>query len=432
MWIKKIFLFVILGLTLLPVNVFADTGGSAGLDTGPDYNPRPSCKDDAISLCTCFNSNYTPPISRALSETTTTECISRCQVAGYKADETSWACVGTSQANTANQTNTAKPTERNKNFIKPILNVPIPGLCKGANGENCFEEAATTMDENGITHTNLLGTYVAAWYKFLLIAASIVAVTMLAIAGLQYATAAGNTKQVEQAKKRIWNAISGMILLLLAYNIAFLVDPKTTAFKPLSIRTVPGIPLENKFLPSEGIICTSDDYLNTTNTWQKCMLNTFGKSPSDFNIVTVDFFGKSLEINEIIADKLYKVMDEIQKTPELANYNLSAETAEGSGFIWRCNTTDKSVLSFHSWGMALDINPSKNPYCLSNSSGLVCVPTGKCENLCTSSKPTDIPQGIVDIFKNNGFDWGGDWSGSVKDYMHFQAKTVCEGGEIGK
>jgi hypothetical protein len=340
-----------------------------------------------------------------------------------------YTCNGESTTSTA----AAVPVERNKNFIKPVLNVPIPGLCKGANGENCFDNAATTMDENGITHTNLLGTYVAAWYKFLLIAASIVAVTMLAIAGLQYATAAGNTKQVEQAKKRIWNAISGMILLLLAYNIAFLVDPKTTAFKPLSIRSAPGIPLANKFPGSAGKECTDVSYLQTTDTWQKCMLETFGATPDDVVKTNVDFFDSELTVNAAIADNLYAIIDEISKDPELSTFDVAAETGEGSGFIWRCNTSDPRILSYHSWGMAIDIQPSKNPYCPVNAnSGISCVPAGSCEAICASSTPTNIPPGIVDIFKKHGFEWGGDWTGSVKDYMHFQAKTVCEGGEIGK
>lgn len=427
MSIRNTLSIITFGLLILPSLVRADAGGSgAGLDPGEDYNPQPVCEN--INSCVCLGELAGSKISRTLDEITSEACLSKCQMAGYNPDLTSWTCPQSS-------TNTVAVKTEKKDFIVPILNVPIPGLCQGDNGENCFDNVGGYIDEEGVVHTNLLGVYVSAWYKFLLIAASIVAVTMLAVAGIQYATAGGNTKQVEQAKKRIWNAVTGMILLLLAYNIAFFVDPKTTTFKPLSIKSVPKIPLANKFPPSEGIICTSDDYLNTSNTWQQCMLKEFGKSPGDINFLTIDFFGKPIEVNALIADRLYAVIDDIQAeskiNPEVANYNISAEIGEGSAFVWRCNTTDKSILSYHSWGMALDINPSKNPYCLNTSSGLTCVPAGKCETLCTSSKPTDIPQRIIDIFKEHGFDWGGNWP-SLKDYMHFQAKTICDGGEIGK
>jgi hypothetical protein len=357
---------------------------------------------------------------------------------GYIAEDSSVASV---ICTTPPVAPTANSTARTKTFVKPVLNVPIPGLCKGENGNNCFDDSAVTIDEFGVTHTNLLGTYVAAWYKFLLIAASIVAVTMLAIAGLQYATAAGNTKQVEQAKKRIWNAVSGMILLLLAYNIAFLIDPKTTAFKPLSIRSAPGVPLDSKFPGSEGGLCQGEEYLNSNDTWQNCMLKTFGSSEAEASAQQVTLLDAGgLTVNKLIEPNIYAIIQEINNhsDPKVRAYDLWSDVDDGSGYIWRCNTSNPRKLSYHSWGMAIDIRPAKNPYCRTDENNpfsktiLSCVPAGSCENICTSSTPTDIPKEIVEIFENHGFEWGGTWPGPVKDYMHFQAKTVCEGGEIGK
>lgn len=53
-------------------------------------------------------------------------------------------------------------------------------------------------------------------------------------------------------------------------------------------------------------------------------------------------------------------------------------------------------LSRHSWGIAVDFNPSSNPY---------------------GSEPTLSPD-VVEIFKRWGFSWGGGWS--VPDGMHFE------------
>jgi LysM repeat protein len=61
-----------------------------------------------------------------------------------------------------------------------------------------------------------------------------------------------------------------------------------------------------------------------------------------------------------------------------------------------------SKISTHSWAIAIDLNPTSNPM---GSAG-------------------DMDQRIVDIFRAYGFTWGGDWSGSSKDPMHFQ---FCSG-----
>lgn len=57
--------------------------------------------------------------------------------------------------------------------------------------------------------------------------------------------------------------------------------------------------------------------------------------------------------------------------------------------------------SLHSWGIAIDIDAAWN----------------KQGGKSTMNKK------IVDIFKNNGFDWGGDFK-TTKDPMHFQLSKI--------
>lgn len=70
-------------------------------------------------------------------------------------------------------------------------------------------------------------------------------------------------------------------------------------------------------------------------------------------------------------------------------------------------TTSGTSMSKHSWGVAVDVNWDKNPY-------------GK-------KLITDMPRWFIDLWKAEGFGWGGDWN-SVKDAMHY-SKFPNEGGD---
>jgi len=61
-----------------------------------------------------------------------------------------------------------------------------------------------------------------------------------------------------------------------------------------------------------------------------------------------------------------------------------------------------SKLSTHAWGIAIDLNPETN----------------------AMGQAGDMPPGVVAVFKDAGFAWGGDWPGKNKDPMHFQ---FCSG-----
>ena len=58
-------------------------------------------------------------------------------------------------------------------------------------------------------------------------------------------------------------------------------------------------------------------------------------------------------------------------------------------------------LSTHSWGIAVDINPHTN----------------------AMGTPGNMHPGVVEIFREAGFKWGGDWTGRFQDPMHFQFCT---------
>ena len=72
----------------------------------------------------------------------------------------------------------------------------------------------------------------------------------------------------------------------------------------------------------------------------------------------------------------------------------------GGCFNYRPKRTS-GKLSTHSWGIAIDLNPGTNRQ---GTSG-------------------DMDADVVEVFGQYGFKWGGDWTGSSKDPMHFQFCT---------
>lgn len=85
------------------------------------------------------------------------------------------------------------------------------------------------------TEVGNLPTYINAIYAWLLPAASLVAVVMMMIGGFQYVMARGKSKYIEAAKTRITNAITGLVLLLSAFVLLNLVDPRFTRFQSLQV-----------------------------------------------------------------------------------------------------------------------------------------------------------------------------------------------------
>jgi hypothetical protein len=87
---------------------------------------------------------------------------------------------------------------------------------------------------------------------------------------------------------------------------------------------------------------------------------------------------------------------------QIKNQGLEPELFSFGGcFSFRPQRTGNK-LSAHCWGIAIDLNPE------SNAQG-------------TSGNMHPV---IVSIFRQAGFEWGGDWPRRTKDPMHFQ---FCSG-----
>ncbi len=135
---------------------------------------------------------------------------------------------------------TGVPEEEEADYIVPDLNIDIPGF-------DGFS-TPTKSSDGSQTSVNFLAEYINAVYGWILGAAALVAVVMMMLGGLQYVLARGKPKYIEKAKTRITNAITGMVLLLAAYNIAFLIDPRLTNLDEIGVTNVEGI----EYFPPDG------------------------------------------------------------------------------------------------------------------------------------------------------------------------------------
>ncbi len=126
-----------------------------------------------------------------------------------------------------------------------------------------------------------------------------------------------------------------------------------------------------------------------------------------------------------IFSQLYKYKYEIEKICLIDKYNadddLSMKDNNSSAFNFRyINGTTK--LSKHALGIAIDINPLYNPYVkVVNGQHIVQPPEAKIYANRLLNFPHKLHKNdiCVEIFKSQGFIWGGDWK-ETKDYQHFE------------
>jgi hypothetical protein len=74
--------------------------------------------------------------------------------------------------------------------------------------------------------------------------------------------------------------------------------------------------------------------------------------------------------------------------------------------------------SMHAYGEAVDLDPDENPY-------VGCGMTRNAKALSymkrSNVRPGMVTPAVVRAFAAEGWGWGGSWTGSTKDYMHFSS-----------
>ena len=103
----------------------------------------------------------------------------------------------------------------------------------------------------------------------------------------------------------------------------------------------------------------------------------------------------SVRVNKGIVDVVagtFKALNDRGLAPQIKTF--------GGAYNYRPKRGSNKY-STHSWGIALDLNTATNQM----------------------GTKGDMPKIIVDVFREFGWKWGGDWSGANCDPMHFQFCT---------
>ncbi len=103
--------------------------------------------------------------------------------------------------------------------------------CVGGEGETQWGRclpAGTTKTEisfGGKSEFSNIGEFIVLMYKYMVTIASIVAVVMIIIAGMQWVTSGGNSEAISSAKKRIGGAIIGLFIAYMSYFVLNTINP---------------------------------------------------------------------------------------------------------------------------------------------------------------------------------------------------------------
>ena len=135
----------------------------------------------------------------------------------------------------------------------------------------------------------------------------------------------------------------------------------------------------------------------------------------------------------MIFKDLHSLRFPLSKAQPLEHYDGSdaASMADNNSSCFNFRTiTDGSLLSLHSYGVAIDINPVQNPYLSSSekdNTQIEILPYAGREYVNRTNLRKGMVEPIVKVFQENGFSiWGGKWNNPI-DWQHFQpSRTVAE------
>jgi len=126
-------------------------------------------------------------------------------------------------------------------FLTPKMSVDIPDL-----------KFTEIVQEGTSLQINYLADYISAIYLWLIGSATLIAIVMIMIGGLQWTLSGGSVmgdggkSSASAAKTRIKNAVIGLVLLMSTYMILFIVNPNLVKLAFPELEAIPLVDLPNE------------------------------------------------------------------------------------------------------------------------------------------------------------------------------------------
>jgi hypothetical protein len=187
------------------------------------------------------------------TDTTSLPCIVRSIGASCDQCSTGTTCylngesVGTCTDRDGSRTCVVGAPTPSRNFRIPDLTVRIPGL-------NFSNIRVTWVDHRPYVDIPWIADYIVSVYRYAVFLGSILSIFLLMIGGIQWLISKGDSAQINAARKRITNAVIGLILIVSSYIILTSINPDLTQLNPLHIPVVENEPygIKNVAQVSDG------------------------------------------------------------------------------------------------------------------------------------------------------------------------------------
>ncbi len=195
-------------------------------------------------------------------------------------------------------------------------------------------------------------------------------------------------------------------------------------------------PINNSSFPSQSLQDKTNVIIDCNYTFDQAMhgIEIPGSILKQIMLIDVEYYSfddklhrGQLLINKKAKKDLIEIFEFIKSTRfpiakviPIVKYNWDDESSmtdnNTTSFNYR-KVKGTKILSAHSYGLAIDINPLQNPHI----KGKIIRPVN-CTYDVTKKGTILRDSKLVDEFVKRGWQWGGRWR-SLKDYQHFEKKN---------
>ena len=130
-----------------------------------------------------------------------------------------------------------------------VQETPCIGGSGGKQWGKCLAAGRTVTEISfgGQTTFAHMGEFIIVVYNYALRIASILAVVMIIVAGIQWVTSGGNSESITSAKKRIAGAMMGLFIAFLSYFILQAINPSLLSLRLPQVWMIKTIKLPPEF-----------------------------------------------------------------------------------------------------------------------------------------------------------------------------------------